>query len=130
MARLSDEQLKQIQDLLSRRGAELQAEVRALKAAGVASPEARPRDVKDHVDDADERLLAGLDHVQLQRDQEELRGIEDARERIREGRYGFCDECDKPIPFARLMVQPTAKFCIEHQAAWESRHPAAPPFAT
>ena len=128
MAHLSNEQLQQIEALLSRREAELQAEVRALKEAGVASPDALDRDVKDRADDADERFLSGLDHVQLLRDQEELRDIEDTRERIRKGRYGRCVECGKPIPFARLLVKPTAKFCLVHQAEWERTHPAVPPF--
>jgi DnaK suppressor protein len=128
VAYLSDDQLQQIESLLSRREAELQAEVRALKEAGVASPDALDRDVKDPADDADARVLLGLDHVQLLRDQEELRDIEDARERIRKGLYGRCVECGKPIPFARLLVKATAKYCLEHQAKWERTHPAVPPF--
>jgi DnaK suppressor protein len=129
MAELTIEQLRQIEDLLSRREAALRAEVLDAKDAGIASTTPRPREVNDPVDTADERFLEGLDHVQLLRDQQELRGIEDARERIREGRFGICQECDQPIPFARLLVQPTAKYCIEHQAEWESTHPSVPPFA-
>jgi RNA polymerase-binding transcription factor DksA len=129
MAELTIEQLRQIEDLLSRREAALRAEVLDAKDAGIASTTPRPREVNDPVDTADERFLEGLDHVQLLRDQQELRGIENARERIREGRFGICQECDQPIPFARLLVQPTAKYCIEHQAEWESTHPSVPPFA-
>jgi len=129
MANLTDDQLRQIVDLLSRREAELQADVHDAKDAGVASPEPRPREVHDPVDNADERFLEGLDHVQLLRDQEELRAIEDTRERIRHSRFGLCQECDQPIPYERLLVQPTARFCLEHQAEWESSHPSVPPFA-
>lgn len=129
MADLTADQLRQIQDLLARREVELQAEVHDSKDAGVASPDPRPREVNDPVDNADERFLEGLDHVQLLRDQEELRDIEDARERIRKCRLGVCQECNQPIPYARLRVQPTAKFCLEHQAEWESTHPSVPPFA-
>lgn len=129
MAELTIEQLRQIEDLLSRREAALRAEVLDAKDAGIASTTPRPREVNDPVDTADERFLEGLDHVQLLRDQQELRGIENARERIREGRFGICQECDQPIPFARLLVQPTARYCIEHQAEWESTHPSVPPFA-
>jgi RNA polymerase-binding transcription factor DksA len=129
MADLTDDQLRQIVDLLSRREAELQADVHDAKDAGVASPEPRPREVHDPVDNADERFLEGLDHVQLLRDQEELRDIEGARERIRQRRFGLCEACDQPIPYARLLVQPTARFCLQHQAEWESSHPSVPPFA-
>lgn len=129
MPELTNEQLRQLEDLLSRREAALRAEVHGSKDAGIASTTPRPREINDPVDTADERFLEGLDHVQLLRDQQELRGIENARERIREGRFGICQECDQPIPFARLLVQPTAKYCIEHQAEWESTHPSVPPFA-
>ncbi|MDM0001742.1 TraR/DksA C4-type zinc finger protein [Variovorax sp. J22P240] len=129
MADLTDDQLRQIQELLARREAELQADVHDAKDAGIASLDPRPREVHDPVDNAEERFLEGLDHVQLLRDQEELRDIEEARERIRKGRFGACQECSQLIPYARLLVQPTAKFCLEHQAEWESTHPSVPPFA-
>jgi len=129
MAFLTDEQLQHFLDVLSRRDLELRAGARAQRDAEVASDQAGPHEVNDAVDDADQRLLAGLDHVQLLRDQEELRSIGEARERIREGRYGLCEECEKAIPLARLEVQPTAKYCIVHQAEWETQHPVVPPFA-
>jgi DnaK suppressor protein len=129
MADLTNDQIRQIEDLLSQREAELRAEVHRAKDAGVASTTPRPREVYDPVDTADERFLEGLDHVQLLRDQQELRDIENARERIRDGDFGMCQQCDQPIPFARLRVQPTARFCVAHQAEWESTHPSVPPFA-
>ncbi|MDR6536557.1 TraR/DksA C4-type zinc finger protein [Variovorax soli] len=130
MTHLSSEQMQQIEALLAKRESELRSEVHMAKEAGVASPEARPREVKDSVDDADERFLEGLDHVQLLRDQEELRDIQAARQRIRDGSYGRCAECDAPIDFGRLRARPTAQLCLQHQAEWESRNPMVPPFAT
>ena len=78
------------------------------------------------VEAADDRVLSGLDHVQLLRDQEELVEIAAARERLRDGHYGLCSKCGKPIPLGRLRVLPTARLCLEHQAEWERTHPAAP----
>lgn len=43
----------------------------------------------------------------------ELSQIEDALNRIREGQYGNCEGCDKPIPLARLQAVPYATTCIE-----------------
>ena len=43
----------------------------------------------------------------------ELSQIEDALNRLRDGRYGECDHCDKPIPLARLQAVPYAISCIE-----------------
>ncbi len=45
----------------------------------------------------------------------ELTRIEEALERIREGHYGNCDGCEKPIPLARLQAVPYATMCIECQ---------------
>jgi len=42
----------------------------------------------------------------------ELGHIEEALDRMKEGRYGDCDVCDKPIPLARLQAVPYATACI------------------
>lgn len=49
----------------------------------------------------------------------ELVRIDEALERIREGSYGDCDGCDKPIPLARLQAVPYATMCIECQRKQE-----------
>ena len=43
----------------------------------------------------------------------ELSQIEEALNRIKEGAYGDCDVCGKPIPIARLQAVPYAVNCIE-----------------
>ena len=68
--------------------------------------------VEDQVEAGEQRFRRGMEHVDLQRDQEELRAIEDARERIASGRYGDCVDCGRPIPFERLQVQPFALRCV------------------
>jgi DnaK suppressor protein len=42
-----------------------------------------------------------------------LREIEEALDRIEEGTFGTCEECGKPIKKARLKAVPHAKFCID-----------------
>lgn len=128
MSRLNDEQRREVEALLARREAELQAEVREPKQAASERLDIAGRDVKDAVDDGNDRFLGGIEHAQLLRDQEELRDIDEARERLRRGTYGLCVECGAPIPFERLRAHPAAKFCLVHQAQWEQTHPAAPPF--
>lgn len=39
--------------------------------------------------------------------------------RIADGTYGRCQECDAPIPPARLKVIPTAALCVSCQSAAE-----------
>lgn len=54
----------------------------------------------------------------------ELLRIEAALEAMREGRYGLCENCTKPIPIARLQVLPYTTFCVACQRNREGRKQA------
>ena len=56
----------------------------------------------------------------------ELSQIEDALGRLREGHYGDCEHCDKPIPLARLQAVPYATSCIECARKQEKCSPRFP----
>lgn len=45
----------------------------------------------------------------------ELANIENALERMREGKYGLCESCEQNIPLARLQALPYATLCIQCQ---------------
>jgi len=45
----------------------------------------------------------------------ELALIENALERIEDGQYGLCEECNAKIPLARLQALPYATMCIKCQ---------------
>ena len=45
--------------------------------------------------------------------------VEHALERMREGAYGICESCSRPIPAARLKYQPAATRCVECQTHWD-----------
>lgn len=49
----------------------------------------------------------------------ELAKIERAIDAIREGRYGTCDGCGKPIPVARLRALPYTATCVDCQRVQE-----------
>jgi RNA polymerase-binding transcription factor len=54
------------------------------------------------------------------------RRITETLQRIADGTYGRCEECDEPIPPARLKAIPTATLCVPCQSAAELRaHRAA-----
>lgn len=38
---------------------------------------------------------------------------------VEEGEYGYCRQCDEPIPFGRLQIKPEATLCINCQSAAE-----------
>jgi len=46
-----------------------------------------------------------------QTDNRVLRAVEDALARIRQGRFGICEECGQPISKARLEAVPWARHC-------------------
>ena len=122
MANLSNEQLQTIQRLLDEREAGLREEVRRAKAVRAERTSAQVPNVQDAAEDGEERLRVGLEHVEIERDLDELRAIGEARERIGEGTYGDCIDCGRDIPFERLRAQPTASRCIACQTRYEAKH--------
>ena len=50
---------------------------------------------------------------------ERLRDVAAALERIKAGKYGDCEGCEKPINLKRLQVFPSARYCIECQSKLE-----------
>lgn len=64
-------------------------------------------------------LIATLDHADLSRDVGELRAIEAARGRLKEGSYGECMQCGRDIDYARLRANPAAVRCIDCQRLHE-----------
>ena len=58
-------------------------------------------------------------HLLSDRKREELVLIDEALERLKEGTYGHCQECGKPIEAERLEVRPFARFCTACKAEKE-----------
>ena len=56
----------------------------------------------------------------IQGESDELREIDDALERIDDGTFGTCEQCQKRIRKVRLNALPHARYCIECQRAQEN----------
>ncbi len=76
----------------------------------------------DAGDESVATLIADLDHFDVGRDVSELRALEAARARMRDGSYGTCVECGGEIGFERLRATPTAVRCVECQRVHEKTH--------
>jgi DnaK suppressor protein len=77
-----------------------------------------PGDVLDAaVDTAQDELNSQL----LEVESRELTQIEDALQRLTEGTFGLCEECEKPIPLSRLQALPYATECIDCKRKNETR---------
>jgi DnaK suppressor protein len=70
---------------------------------------------RDVGDVANEGAEAELDSQLAALESRELAQIEQAIENIRDGRYGLCEMCDKPIPIERLRALPFTTHCIDCQ---------------
>lgn len=51
----------------------------------------------------------------------EVREIDEALEKMRNGDYGICESCDEEIPEGRLKARPNARFCIRCKDEMEKR---------
>lgn len=78
-------------------------------------------EIGDFYDSADEERNRQLSHLISDRDREKLFEIDEALQRIEEGTYGTCEECDKKILETRLRVMPFARLCIACQSDWEKK---------
>ena len=75
----------------------------------------------DPVDRAASESSASVQMRLKQTDSKLLRAIEDALTRIRQERFGTCEECGQPISKARLEAVPWARHCKECKERQASR---------
>lgn len=60
-----------------------------------------------------------LDMAQSDRDTLEMAQVGQALERLKEGNYGRCGDCDEDIPFDRLKAEPWAARCVDCESVRE-----------
>jgi DnaK suppressor protein len=93
-------------------------ELREDLLAEVRSKNAEAADLKDEgvADVADLGLtdsLGELLHLLSDSKREEIMNIDEALERLRQGRFGQCLGCGEPIDLERLELRPYTRYCIE-----------------
>ncbi len=66
-------------------------------------------DEADHASISSDRLTK---HAINKQQAKELKEIEYAKNKIKEGRYGICEMCEEMISIQRLKVKPHARYCI------------------
>jgi RNA polymerase-binding transcription factor len=72
-------------------------------------------------------LETALDVAEVSRDAGELREVEAALLRMKDGSYGECIDCGTSIPYARLHANPSASRCIACQERVEASQRRGPP---
>ena len=75
--------------------------------------------VRDAEEQSMEDFVLGMDFALMEMESETLRQIDEAIQRLEEGTYGVCSECDETISEARLKALPFATACRDCQAQRE-----------
>lgn len=97
-----------------------QQELSSLKNLGGSIPTAGERS-GDVVDMAANETGAAMQMRLDQTDGKLQRAIEDALTRIRQYRFGICEECAEPISIARLEAVPWTRYCKGCKERQDSR---------
>jgi RNA polymerase-binding protein DksA len=117
---LTQQQQQELLPAIERRRAALISELRA-DAERVRAD--RFEDIAgqapDPGDESVATLITDLGHADMGRDLSELRALEAALARLRDGSYGICAECGGDIGFERLRANPAAVRCVDCQRVHE-----------
>lgn len=74
-------------------------------------------------DDAPQRASdREVDQALTDIDQQQLDALGQALRRVHDADFGLCRDCELPIPYARLEVEPEAMRCVTCQAIFERKH--------
>jgi len=79
----------------------------------------------DEVDEIQGKILANIQAQLSSRDKTKLKSIDIALNKIEEGTFGVCEECDEMIAEKRLAINPMFAICIncaEQIEAEEKKH--------
>ncbi len=66
----------------------------------------------DEIDHATISIDKTIEQAITEQQAKELRDIDYALIKIKEGKYGVCEMCEESISLQRLKVKPQAKYCI------------------
>jgi DnaK suppressor protein len=114
---LTKAQLQDLKQLLEQRHAllERQQELELVNLVKTA---------KDGIDEEQKEFSApesnaSAEQELAERHTHEMQGIEQALQRVSEGHYGICMDCQSNIDFPRLLASPSALRCLTCQEAYE-----------
>jgi len=88
---------------------------RTLETDMVISPDER----MDEVDQASSEYMQAFSFRLRGRERFLMGKIERALQKIDDGTYGLCEECDEPVSLKRLRARPEAQLCIQCKEAQE-----------
>jgi len=78
-------------------------------------------DLADEADLTSVELSQGVVFTLREKEQKTMAEIDEALQRMEDGSYGRCEDCDQDIGAKRLEIFPTARLCITHQEEEEKK---------
>jgi DnaK suppressor protein len=112
MQHLDSEQLTTLRERLSQERAAL-LQLRQQEASDTVADAEQTRDVGDRQDAAAAEAAQLARFTLADHERARLVEIEAALQRMQDGSYGVCELSDEPIPYARLLAEPTARATVE-----------------
>jgi DnaK suppressor protein len=120
MKRKQTSEERQRHEVLNRMLCDRQAEIRSrLRSLREVMP-AKDEVVKDAEEHSMEDFVRDMDVALIVMESETLRRIDDALQRLEDGSYGICADCDDTIAEARLQALPFATLCRDCQEREEA----------
>lgn len=109
--------MKQVETILRKRRTAL---LRSVNDELQDMQTAEPFDVRDPIDAAVDDEFRSLATNLAELESRELERIEHAMQRLDDGTYGICEQCQRTIPLARLRVIPHASTCVKCASSKET----------
>jgi len=124
---LTPKQTEELRGKVQRRRSQLLAELREDAARARDQPYSEHAGIApDTGDESVATLIADLEQADVTRDLDELRAMEAAWQRLKDGTYGVCVDCGGEIGYARLKAFPAAARCVTCQERHEKTYGGAP----
>lgn len=111
---MSGANLKKVKEQLLARKQELEEKINKISTEKISDDQAG--------DQGDQALSSSMETLRSSfqnSETEEFKRIVKALEKIEDGTYGICTDCDEPIKPKRLKMYPNAERCLNCQEAFE-----------
>lgn len=116
-AQFSKTFLKEIEEILNKEKTRLETELRGFATKNPKVSGDYEADYPEYGDESDENAREIADYTvnkPLEMALEKsLRDVNKSLERLKEGTYGICKYCEKPISEKRLTARPTSGSCVD-----------------
>ena len=104
-------QLNQLMEKVTTDHAELKALIDEKGETGIVELDQSRMGRLARIDAIQRQEMAKMNQNRMKRDLQEL-FLAMKRLELAAEEYGYCENCDEPIPFGRLMLRPMARSCV------------------